>query len=369
MEETLDILKALIKSDSQCTKSNKDIILYIKKLLNKFEIKEFSFRSRGIELFNIVVKINGKSSANPLVFLGHTDTVPASSKWDTNPLEPIAKEEKLYGLGASDMKAGLACILAAALSLEKTPEKDIYLIFDADEEGDGVGGRELLKSFSLKDARVIVAEPSDRKIIYSHKGCLDILIELEGKEGHSSQADFKYCRENSAVHKALEISNKILEYAREIELKKDEFLGKPTLNIGRIEGGTGANIVAGRCKVKLCRRLIPSENIEEEYEKIKNIVYSMDKKAKITPTFWAPTFNGNKDGELANQILKLSKGIFPELFFGVKPSTTEAGLFQKYGDTLIFGPGSLDTAHKPNEWVDMKDLEKFTKIYKLIMEL
>jgi acetylornithine deacetylase len=366
--KTQEILKDLIRIDSQCTKSNKKIIEYISDLLKDFEIQKFDFKKDGLTLSNLVVKIPGNSSDIPIIFAGHTDTVPKDEEWTLNPLEPIEKEGKIYGLGSTDMKSGLACMISAVLSLKKKPKHDVYLLLDADEELGGVGVKKLLQSFFLENARVILAEPSDGKIIYAHKGCLDMILEFKGFGGHSSQADFNYCKEHSAVHKAIEAGKKILEYSQEIEKKKDVLLGKPTLNIGIISGGTAANKVANSCQIQICRRLIPSESIEEEYKKIIEIIYSVDSKAEITPTFWISPFNGNKEGYLAKQILEFSSGIMPSLTFGVAPSTTEAGLFQRYGDTLIFGPGSLDLAHKPDEYVKTDSLDKFTEVYKKLME-
>ena len=156
MQNPIDILNELISINSQCTISNKKIIEYIKSRLGQFEVKEFKFKKGNLDLYNLVVKIPGQSSRSPIVFSGHTDTVPVSNEWTLDPFKPVLKENNLFGLGSSDMKAGLACMMAAALNVTN-PKNDIYLLFDADEEGDVTGGPNLIKEFTLKNARVIEA--------------------------------------------------------------------------------------------------------------------------------------------------------------------------------------------------------------------
>ena len=158
MENPVEILKDLIRIDSQCNLSNKKIVEYIKTKLQRFEIKEFHFINSDLELYNLVIKIHGKKSDHPIIFAGHTDTVPTSPNWTMAPLEPTIKDNKLYGLGSADMKSGLACIIAAALNLKGEPEEDIYILLDADEEASGSGGRELIKEFTITNARVLLAE-------------------------------------------------------------------------------------------------------------------------------------------------------------------------------------------------------------------
>ena len=360
-----EILQKLISLDSQCLKSNREIIDYISDKLKHFEVKKFNFdKERGLS--NLIVKIPGENSDNPIIFLGHVDTVQMSKDWTRDPFKATIENGKVYGLGASDMKAGLACIIWAALNIKKMPKQDIYLLFDADEEENGTGGRRMTKDFKVT-GRMIIAEPSNHQIIYSNKGCFNAQIEIRGKEKHSAQANFDYCKKESAINKAVIISNKLLDYSREIEKNNDEKLGKATMNIGKIEGGTGENIVAGRCTIGICRRIIPGESIDHEYEKICKIVKEIDQTAQVNSTFWVPSFQGNRNGNLSKDIIQASQEILPSISFTTEPITTEAGLFPKC-EVLVFGPGDYNLNHKPDEYVSVSDIRDFSRIYQKLME-
>ncbi|MCX6778800.1 MAG: M20/M25/M40 family metallo-hydrolase, partial [Candidatus Magasanikbacteria bacterium] len=145
----LQILKKLISLDSQVTKSNKNC--RITKL-----------KKGNLDLYNLVIHFPGVTSTNPLIFSGHTDTVPVSNRWTKNPFTPTVSQGKIFGLGSSDMKAGLAALITTALSIKEKPTRDIYFLFDADEEESCTGGYAFLKDIKIKSrtAQVIVAEPT-----------------------------------------------------------------------------------------------------------------------------------------------------------------------------------------------------------------
>jgi len=367
---SLEILKKLVSIDSQCTKSNKEIIEYISSLLSKFEVKKIRFKSKDgkLDLFNLIVKIPGIKHDNPLVFVGHVDTVPVSPGWRTPPFTPLEKSGKIYGLGSSDMKAGIACILASALNLNQLVPQDIFLLFDADEEGSLSGGNQMIKDFTSKNARIIVAEPTNQKIIYSQKGCIDLEITTGGIATHSSKADFEYNHKKNALYKTVRICCKLINYGKEIENRKGIFGTKPTLNIGKIEGGVAANVVANKCKITINRRLTPNENIKEVYQEIVKIVKETDPDAKINPIFWGESFETKKDGKFIKHIEGISKKIFEkEIEYDINLSWTEAALFYKYGEVVVFGPGLREQAHQINEYCEVESLKKYSEIYSKLM--
>ncbi|MBT6690375.1 M20/M25/M40 family metallo-hydrolase [archaeon] len=361
----ITILKDLIRIDSQCTKSNKEIVDYIEDKLARFETQRFRFRDIGDEfdLYNLVVRIPGEKFDSPLVLTGHTDSVPVSSGWTKNPFEPLEQDGKIYGLGSSDMKAGLACMISAALSLDEKPKQDVYLIFTADEEGSLKGGEQLIKDFDLKNARVVVAEPTNGKIIYAQKGCLDLETEFGGFAAHSSKADFDYNDKYNAIYKAAEFCRRVIEYGKEVESERDPLLGCSTMNIGMIRGGEGANVVADKCLIRTSQRLVPSQDIQDEYGMIKKMALDICADSKCNPIFWGDSFGTDRDGLFISQL----KGIVPSVDMGVKYGWTEAALFSKWGEAVIFGPGQSDQCHTSDESVNKKDLEIFNDIYYKLM--
>ncbi len=361
------ILKNLIEIDSNCRKSNKEIIDYIQNKLSKFECIKYKVDDSDIELYNLVVKIKGKQGNSPLVFIGHTDTVPPAKEWKTNPLNPIKEDGKIYGLGASDMKAGLAAMIYAALSLNKMPPQEVYLIFDADEEGEMRGYQDLIKKFSLNNARVIIAEPTSEMIITGQKGCMDLEIKIPGKAMHSSRADYAWNLENNANYKAIAVLNALKAYEERLSLIKDQKYGSPTNNIGVIQGGTAPNATSDNCIIKISRRLIPSEDINKVYAELSKLILKAEPKASIRKTFWGETFQTAENTEFIKLVKQSAKKILGKVKCDIKPSWTEAAIYNRWGEAIIFGPGDDSICHQANEYVKIKEIEKFAKIYQRLM--
>jgi len=374
MAEVTDILKKLISIKSVNSQSNEEITNEIKNMLSKFEVRTFEFTKvdsatkKSVKLFNLVVKIKGDSDKNPLVFSGHTDTVELERGWSVDPFFGTNKDGRVYGLGSCDMKAGLACFISAALSLKKNPKRDIYLLFDADEEGSGLGGNKMIEDLKLKNSQVVIAEPTDRSIIYGQKGCLDFIIEVKGIASHSSGTNLSNNLKNNAIYRMLKIQQEFLKYESEIEKMSDALFGKPSFNMGKISGGSGANVVADYCILNASRRLLPTENLSVELKKIKMLVSQIDSNAKVTETFVGEPFIVDKKSKFGEKLSSLSKKFIGESKFDVKSGWTEAALFSSYGETFIFGPGTSEMCHKLDESVSIKDLKAFKEIYRSLME-
>ncbi|MFH1309022.1 MAG: ArgE/DapE family deacylase, partial [Patescibacteria group bacterium] len=363
------LLKELIRIDSNVDISNKKIIEFIKEKLKEFEIKEFTFKKGDLELSNLIIKIPGEKLDSPLVFVAHTDTVPVSGDWSLEPFNPIEKDGNIYGLGSTDMKAGISCMISAVLSLSKKPAQDIYLIFDADEEGGGLGAINLIKEFSLENARIIIAEPTTKRLVLGQKGCLDLEIEVTGKAMHSAKTNSQKNQENNAIYKTVKIINALLEYEKEIEKKEEGQYGTPTFNIGFISGGTAPNVLAGKCNIKVSRRLIPSENIDQAFKEIQEVVSKEDPSAKLIKLFCGDSFKTEEETSFIKKIKEISINKLEKCEVGIKFGWTEASHFSKWGETIIFGPGLEEKAHQPDEYVEIRDLEIFTEIYKELMKL
>ncbi len=367
MKSEIKILRKLIEIDSNCGKTNKEIIDFIENKLSTFECKQYKISDQRFDLYNLVVKIKGRSSNSPLVFVGHTDTVPASERWKTNPFMPVEKGGRIYGLGACDMKAGLTAMMCAALSLDKVPPQDIFLVFDADEEAEGAGGRDLEKNFSLKNARVIVAEPSENKIGIGQKGCIGLHVKTSGVALHSSKTSPQFNKENNAIYKALRIANALVEYEQTLPDINHPAYGQPTLNIGVINGGTGGNITAAQCELHVDRRVLPVEKMAEVYMVMKKIILSADPRAEVRKSFWGEPFGTDKNTAFVKQVQAIAKPLLGTIGFRFEAGWTEAAIFAKWGEAIIFGPGGKEVMHQANEYVELKSIIDFTTTYKSLM--
>lgn len=367
MTNVIKTLNDLIAIDSNKKRSNQQIIDYIADRLKNFDIKKICFKKNDLNLFNLIVKIKGKHVDNPLVFVAHTDTVP-SDDWQSNPFEPILKNNKIYGLGACDNKGGIATILESAKSLQKLPENDIYLLFTADEEGGGLGIKEIVKEIKFQNANIIVNEPSDGNIFIGQKACLTVKVSFFGQAQHSCETSFINNSKNSAIYKAVQAMNLLISREKEkISKYKEEFFCTSSQNIGVIQGGTTSNIVAQNCYFTVERRLLPDENIGKEFRMIKEIVATVDKKARIDIMFLGESFLSDSK----NIFVKKTKSLFQK-YLGSEslkffPAWSEAGEIKNWGNAIIIGPGSLKNAHKANEFVLVRDLDNFFQIYTTLM--
>ncbi|MFC1656750.1 M20 family metallopeptidase [Patescibacteria group bacterium] len=370
--DTLEILKKLISIDSSNSKSNKQIINFIKRLFkNRAEIIEQKYKKDKLDLYNLIIKIKGKSDKNPLIFAGHTDTVNPSNAWNRNPFKPVIEGDKLYGLGTSDMKAGLASMIVAGLESKK-PKRDIYLVFDADEEDSGTGGKkvlEIMDTFNIKDAEIIIPEPSTGNITIGQKACFALKIETSGKAAHGSKTTYKNNMKNSAIYKAHKIMTELMKLEKSLDKKKpDNLYGYSTQNIGQIQGGQNVNSVADFCMFTIDRRLLPKEDVQKEIQKAKKLIQKTVPDAKISVQFSGESFSAKQSDKLVKKIANLAHKAFAKKKFEVSYGWNEAAIFSKYGKVVIFGPGIHEQCHQPDEYTSIDLLEKYTDIYKKIMQ-
>jgi len=365
MANVKNILKDLIRIDSNKYNSNISIIDYIENIFSKFETNRYIVdKKRG--LYNLIIKIEGKNNSENLIFILHTDTVPPGKDWNTNPFEPVEKDNRIYGLGACDIKGSIAAIIDSVTSMESKPKSNIYLIFDCDEEGNMAGAKDLIERMNFDKASIIICEPTNNKIMIGHKGALGITIETRGKELHSANTDYQYNLENNAILKMSKIIERLTYLDRDIISKrKEEGFGYSTMNIGMINGGITTNSVPGRCSLKLDRRLLPSEDISTAFKEIMDIVLNVDTDAIIKKTFSADSYLLNKTSPYLNKIKTILKPANLEI--SIFPALSEAYLFSRWGDCIILGPGDIKNAHKSDEYIEIEEVEKYYKIFKKII--
>ncbi len=361
-------LEDLIRIDSNYKQSNRQIIEFIAQNLSHLDtIRRDRIDGAKLELYNLVVRIPGVEETSPLVFACHTDTVTASGEWQTNALQPIEKGGRIYGLGACDMKAGLTATLCAALSLQEKPPQSTYLIFDADEEDGLRGARDLVKKFSLKNARVIVPEPCGGKIITGHNGCMDLRIEIPGEAQHSSLTNYHWNMARNANYRAVRVLNALIEYDQRLLSINDPIFGSPCNNIGIVRGGAGPTKTADLCVIELSRRVLPSEDMARVLGDLSCIIYDAEPDAKISRLFWGEQFTTPDNTAFITAIKNAAKPHLGEVISGAKPSWNETAIYARWGEAAAFGPGNNELAHKPNEFVEIAEVEKFTEIYKNLM--
>ncbi len=367
--QTKEILKKLIQIDSQCTKSNLKIVQFIASLFPSENVEIFSLRKGNLNLYNLVIKFNGQNKTkSPIIFSGHTDTVPVSNNWAVNPFEAIEQKNKIIGLGSSDMKAGLACMIKTALSIKENPNQDVYFMFDADEEDGCAGGKDFIKKYDFKNAQVVICEPTDNKLEIGQKGGLEIKATYFGKALHSSRTSFSLNSQFNAIHKAFQAFKKLEKVEKKLSQVKDDLFTSPTQSICLITGGTAGNVIPDQCSFIINRRLLPSENFNQETQKIIKLLQSVDSKVETTINFIGKSNLLSTKSPLFIKAQKISKTIFKSAETSVTSGWTQAGRFNKWGDCLIIGPGNLEQGHKADEFCETKNLDKMVQFYRSLID-
>ncbi|MDA9725509.1 acetylornithine deacetylase [Candidatus Pelagibacter sp.] len=380
-KNSIKILTDLIGFKTISGEDNTALIDYCDNILKKLGATSFRTYDEKKKRVNLFATFKAKSSNNkkPIILSGHTDVVPVSKGWSSDPFTATIKENKLYGRGSCDMKGFIACTLAYAPIYSKTNlDRDIHFSFTFDEETACIGAPiliEELKRRNIKDGICIVGEPTNMKIIDAHKGCYEYTTYFRGLAGHSSTPN----KGVSAVEYASRYVNKLMELRERLKERepKDSIFDPPysTLSIGGIFGGIAHNVIADKCHVNWETRPVVKEDgifLNQEIDKFANEVLLPDMK-KIFPN---ASIEKNIIGEIIGFDRK-SKSDACELISSLTGDNsrqvvsfgTEAGLFQEIGiSTVVCGPGSIEQAHKIDEYIILDELKKCLKLLEGIRE-
>ncbi len=374
-KDALEILSNLIAFKTISGEDNNSLIDYCDSILKKLgatSFKTFDKDKKRVNLFaTIKAKINSKQK--PIILSGHTDVVPVSKSWSTDPFKATIKGNKLFGRGSCDMKGFIACTLAYAPIYSKVKlDRDIHFSFTFDEETACQGAPLLIKEMSKRgivNGICIVGEPTNMKIIDAHKGCYEYTTYFEGLAGHGSAPD----KGVNAVEYATKYINKLLELREILKTRtpKDSVFNPPytTLQIGGISGGIARNVIADKCKVDWELRPVIKEdgdfvNLEIDNFVKKTLLPEMIKthpKSKIEKEVIGEIIGFNRDEK--SDACELISSLTGDNSREVVSFGTEAGLFQEIGiSTVVCGPGSIEQAHKVDEYIVLDELKKCLKL-------
>ena len=370
-EDSVKILTDLIAFKTVSGEDNNSLINYCDEILKKLgatSFKTFDNEKKRVNLF-ATLKAKKSNGKKPIILSGHTDVVPVSKSWSTDPFKATIKGNKLYGRGACDMKGFIACTLAYAPIYSKTNlDRDIHFSFTFDEETACQGAPILIKELKkkgIKDGICIIGEPTNMKIIDAHKGCYEYTTYFEGLAGHSSAPH----KGVSAVEYAARYVNKLIELRQKLidRAPKDSIFDPPysTLQIGGVFGGIAHNVIADKCHVNWETRPVVKEDgvfLNSELDKYANEVLLPEMK-KIYP-------NSSIKKKIIGEIIGFDRDTKSDACELVSSLTgdnsrevvsfgTEAGLFQEIGiSTVVCGPGSIEQAHKVDEYIVLDELKK-----------
>jgi len=365
----IELVIKLIAFDSVSHRSNIPIIQFIEDQLAINRIHYELVPSADGLKSNLLARI-GPETPGGIVLSGHTDVVPVEGQeWDTHPFTVTEKDGKLFGRGTSDMKSFVAVCLAMAPEFVKLNlSKPIYFAFSYDEEIGCLGVPYLLDYMDAnvpKPRLAIIGEPTLMQVVTAHKGVLSFETTVHGFEWHSSQPHYGV----NAVHVACDIVNFLAGLGAELKASgmKDSRFDPPysTVHTGIIEGGTARNIIPKVCRLNWEIRPLPGENTDllmqritahcdtlkaqmrKTYDKADIITV---KKSNMTPVTLPA--HATQQAQLVKYCAQANQEF--AVSFG-----TEAGVFGDHGiPAIVCGPGSIEQAHKPNEFIEIAQITK-----------
>ncbi|MEH6557718.1 MAG: acetylornithine deacetylase [Oceanicoccus sp.] len=300
-----------------------------------------------------------------LVLSGHTDTVPYNeNRWDMNPLGLTERDNKLYGLGATDMKGFFPIAIEAAKSvLDKTLSEPLIILATADEESSMDGARALVEQGLPKARFAVIGEPTNLVPIRMHKGMMMEAVTVEGRAGHSSDPSLG----NNALEAMHWVMADILAFRSELQQQYNNPLfsvAVPTLNLGCIHGGDNPNRICGQCELHFDLRALPGMNNDELHAALGQRLKPLAQQLNINISLRAlvkniQPFEQSPDSELVKVAEQLTGYSAEPVAFA-----TEAPFLQQLGmQTIVMGPGSIDQAHQPNEYMALNQVQPAVDLF------
>ena len=314
---------------------------------------------------SVVARLGGADRKAPLCLTGHLDVVPLGSRaWSKDPFAGEADGDRLYGRGVSDMKSGVAAILLAARSFAKalggTP--GVVIVLTAGEEGGCVGSAQLAKTQLLgKAGAMVVGEPTSNYPLVGHKGSLKFHAHFKGVSAHGSMPELGV----NAIYKAANAVSLLEKF--DFAVKAHPIMGKPTLNVGIMQGGNTVNAVPDSASFGVDIRTVPGMDHEALLSKMRSVLgeAELDVFSNLKPVWTAP------DHEWIQRVFEICKP-----YVGEAPAartapymTDAANLLKVYAGapTVVLGPGEAAMAHQTDEYASMERIRQSVAIYEALI--
>ncbi len=360
--ETWELIQRLIAFDTTSRESNLGLIEWVRDYLRGYGIDSrltYDAERRKANLFATIQK----GTRAGIVLSGHTDVVPVDGQpWETDPFTATLKGDRIYGRGAADMKSYLAVALAMTPRFLEAPlNAPVHFALSYDEEVGCLGVRGLIDDLAAQDihpAGCIVGEPTSMTPVIAHKGKRSYLCRVRGKEAHSALTPQGVNAIEYAAKLVVHVRH-MADRMRELETRDNLFdVPFTTLQTGVIKGGTAANIVPRDCELQFEFRYLPGADPDALEREIRG--YAADvlepEMRRVDPETGIAIETKSEipglDSEVGEAITALAQSLARNESTGKVAYATEAGLFQRAGiPSIICGPGSIEQAHKPNEFI------------------
>lgn len=365
---TREMIAKLVSFDTTSRNSNLDLIAFVESYLSDHGVGCRLVANEDDTKASLFATLGPADKAGGIVLSGHTDVVPVDGQdWTSDPFKVVEREGRLFGRGTSDMKSFIGAALAAVPDfLARGPHIPVHFALSYDEEIGCLGVRPMIDSIIRtlpKPQVVIVGEPSDMKVVNAHKGIRSYNTVVTGLEFHSSQTH----QGVSAIQYAAELISHLMMLGAEMRERGDAS-GRfhppyTTVNVGIINGGTAVNIIPRSCSFLWEYRSLPDADADEIINRF-NAFAENDVLARMRAVFPGATIEtvsrasspglAPEDGSSAETlVMRLAQCNSAEAV----SYNTEAGLFQLADiPTVVCGPGSIDQAHKPDEFIALSQI-------------
>ena len=369
LDETKALLRELVAFPTVSSDSNLAMIAHLAGRLESSGARVDIHLDPSGQKANLFATI-GPDADGGIVLSGHTDVVPVTDQeWTTDPFEMVERDGHLYGRGTCDMKGFIAAAVIMAPRLtEAVRDRPLHFAFTHDEEVGCIGARALagtLRDKGLRPSVAIIGEPTSMRIVEGHKGCYEYSTHFTGLEGHGSTPD----RGVNAVEYAVRYVTRLLELKEALKASTPDGsrFDPPwtTINTGALTGGHAHNVIPGRARVDWEMR--PVKASDAEFVKSDLARYCAETlipaMRSVSPEADIVIETIGEVGGLVPADENEAKAILMELTgateAGVVPFGTEAGIFQAMGmSAVLCGPGSIEQAHKPDEFLDVAQLSE-----------
>jgi acetylornithine deacetylase len=326
-------------------------------------LADAGFRVEWLEIPGSPHKANllGTLGSGPggLVLAGHTDTVPFDAPlWRFDPFRLTEADGRLYGLGTADMKSFLGLALEAARGLDAARlQHPLMILATADEESSMSGARSLVAAGRPLGRHALIGEPTGLKPVRAHKGVMGERIRLLGQSGHASDPSLG----NNALEGMHEVLGALLAWREELKRTHRDpafRIAWPTLSLGHIHGGDASNRICGHCELHIDIRALPGQEPAEVRAELARRVAAVAERRALTwdvsPLFEpVPPVATPATADIVRAAEALTGHPAETVSFG-----TEAPFLNRLGmDTIVLGPGDIDQAHQPNEYLALDRIE------------
>jgi len=380
LDAAISELRELIAFDTTSRNSNIALIEHIEAKMLALGARCERIGNEDGSKANLHVVI-GPDVDGGVVLSGHSDVVPVDGQnWSSDPFDMTQKGERLFGRGTCDMKGFIACALALAETFSKaTLKRPLHMAWSYDEEVGCLGAPAMIERIMQQEPKpsiVIVGEPTDMKVVTAHKGLYSMRVSVCGKEAHSSLVNDGAC----AVTHAVPLMQYLVDVADQMKASApdDSPFDPPfgTLTIGKVEGGTAANILALKAHFDTLIRPAPWDDVGEIASGLRALAADVEGAMRVNAPEASVTvetrsdvqaFAREKDGAAE----RLARQLTGDNSTRVVSYGTEAGQFQGAGlSVVVCGPGSISQAHQPDEYIEIEQMAQCCALLeKLVVHL